>query len=301
MGEFLQLLLLGLMVGAIYALIGMGLVLIYRSSGVLNFAQGHMVMVGSMFVWSFAVWLGLPIVLSVILGVAVAALLGMAIERFAVRPLLGQPILSSILMTLGLSLILVGGATLIWGPLGVAYPSSVLPEGMWHWGDWGVPQLQFSSLLIVLAVLTILLVYLSRSKSGLAMQAIADDTQCARTLGVKATSILSLSWALAAMVAAIGGYLIGNMIGLEILSMPSFGFKAIAVVMIGGMESLVGALCGGLLVGVCEYMASGYLDPLLPAIGLTGGLKDVFPFVILVLVLLIRPYGFFGWKNIERV
>ena len=301
MAQFIQLIILGLLVGSLYALIGIGLVLIYRSSGVLNFAQGYLVMIGAMFVWSFAGWLAMPIVPSILLGLGGAWLLGMLIERLAVRPLLGQPILSTIVMTLALSLVLMGIATVSWGPLGLSYPSKIFPEEMWHLGAVWVPQLQFWTLVVTGAILGGLLFYCARSKSGLAMQAIADDTQCSRTLGVKATSVLSLSWALSAIVAAMGGYFIGNMIGLEVLSMPMFGFKAIAAMIVGGMESLTGVLCGGLLIGIAEYMACGYLDPWLAAVGWGGGIRDVFPFVVLVMVLLVKPYGFFGWKRIERV
>ena len=298
---FIQLLILGVLTGFVYAVVALGLVVIYRSSGVLNFAQGSLVMIGAMFVWSFAEWLGLPMVLSIVLGLAGACLLGMIIERFTVRPLVGQPILSTIIMTLGLSFLLVGGAGAVWGVMARGYPSNVFPTGVWHLGGVSIPQLHIYSLLVTMGIYAGLMFYLVRSKSGLAMQAIADDTQCARTLGVKATSILSLTWALSAMVAAMGGYLIGNMIGLEVYSLPLLGLKAIAVMIIGGMESLTGVLLGGLLVGIAEYIASGYLDPLVASAGWGGGLKDIFPFLILFIALLVKPYGFFGWKRIERV
>ena len=301
MAYFIQLLTVGIAVGFVYALLAAGLVLIYRSSGVLNFAQGYLVMVGALFIWSFATWLHLPMVLSIVLGLAGAWLLGMIIERLTVRPLVGQPILSTIMMTLGLGIVLVGISTLVWGQFGVTYPSKLLPDGIWHLGSITVSQLHVYSFLIVGAICAGLIFYGRSSKSGLAMQAVADDTQCARTLGVKATSILSLIWALSAIVAATGGYIIGNMVSVQVSTMPLFGFKAIAVMMIGGMESLTGVLCGGLLVGIAEYIASGYLDPLVVAAGWGGGLKDVFPFLILLIALLVRPYGFFGWKRIERV
>ena len=301
MAQFVNLLILGVLAGAIYALIATGLVVIYRASGVLNFAQGYLLLVGAGAVWSFAAWLHLPGWLSIILGLACAWFLGMMIERFTVRPLLGQPVLSTIVMTLGLSIILLGISGWIWGTLGRGYTFKLFPTGMWYLGDINVPQLATCSLVVTVAVLIGLQLYLGRSKSGLAMQGVADDTQCARSLGVKATSILSLTWALAATVAALSGYLFGNIGGIEVMTMPMIGFKAIAAMLIGGMESLTGAILGGLLIGICEYMTSGYLDPWLASVGWGGAMKEVSPFIILVIALLVRPYGFFGWKRIERV
>ncbi len=297
MEQFFQLTLLGLLVGMIYALIAMGLVLIFRCSGVLNFAQGYFALVGAMLVWAFASQLGLPVWAVFILSLGGAALLGLVVERLTIRPLIGQPVFAIIAMTLGLGVVLEAIVTFVWGSEGRGYPENILlPTGTVHLGGIGLPQLQIYALVIAAAVFGGLMIYLTRSKSGLAMQAIADDTEAAESLGISVRSILSIAWVLSAVVAMVGGYLLGSIIGVEIAGLPQFGLKAIAVMLIGGLESLTGCLIAGPFVGFCEYMASGYLDPLVG-----GGLKDVFPYVILIIVLVIRPYGFLGWKRIERV
>lgn len=296
MAEFIQLLFLGVLVGLIYALVALGMVLIFRASGVLNFAQGQFVMLGAMIIWALMAQLQLPV--WAVFPLAIACMWGLAwvVERLTIHPLVGQPVLAIIIMTLGLAVILESVAALIWGTEGRGYPVKLLPTGTMHFGAIGLPELQVYSLVAVGVIFGALLFYLTRSRQGLAMQAIADDQQAAQAVGVSVRGILSLSWVIAGLVGMVGGYFLGNMIGIEIAAMPQFGLKAIAVMLFGGLQSIPGVMIAGPIIGICEYLTSGYLDPIVG-----GGLKDVFPFVILVLVLVFRPQGLFGWKIIERV
>ena len=194
MSQLAQLLMLGVSIGVIYGLVAMGLVLIYRASGVLNFAQGQMIVFGAMITWAFMAQIGLSWWLSIILALACAWVLGMLIERLTIRPMLGQPVLSVIVMTLGLGVVLEALIVLIWGAKGRGYPSTPFPSEAIYIGGINLPPVQLYSIVIALVILWGLVYYLSRSREGLAMQALADDTQCARSLGVKASSILSSTW-----------------------------------------------------------------------------------------------------------
>jgi branched-chain amino acid transport system permease protein len=292
MGEFVQWALLGLVVGSLYSLIGLGIVLIFRCSGVINFAQGELLVGGALVIWYFASSVGLPLWASLILGLGGAVLIGFLIEKLFIHPLMGQSLLSIMTMTLALGLFLVAGFSMIWGSEGRGYPTSYLPQGTFWLGDIQLPQVQLSILLITLVIGGSLYFYLRSSKTGLGMQAVADDSEAAQCVGVRATSVLSLSWILGTVVAAVGGYFLGDLIGIEIPNMPIYGIKAMAIACIGGFQSLGGVMIAGPIIGIVEYLSGGYI---------AAGFRDGAFAIALLVFLGIRPAGLFGWKKIERI
>jgi branched-chain amino acid transport system permease protein len=295
MSFFLQLLVTGFALGMVYALIAIGFVIILKCSDAFNIAQGHFVMIGGYLGFTFLVTFGLPLWASLVLAIVVAIVMGLAIERLTLRPLVGQPVLAVVMMTIALSTVFEGLATLIWGGEYKAY-HGVLPTINLQLGELSIPS-ETSIAMIVSAIAVAGLMLLFRyTKMGLAMRATADDEQVVRSSGIRVTSVYALSWAIASVVGVIGGILLGGVSGVMI-PLSQIGIKAFAVVLLGGVNSVGGAIVAGVILGMLENVAAGYLDPLLPG----GGLASVFPFIVMIIVLVIRPYGLFGQVRIERI
>jgi branched-chain amino acid transport system permease protein len=293
---FLQLVISGFALGMIYALVTIGFVLIFKCSKAFNIAQGHFVMIGGYLGFTFLVTFHLPIWASLLAAIAVAIVMGLAIERLTLRPLVGQPILAVIMMTIALATVLEGLATLIWGGEYKAY-HGVLPTITIKFGELSVPPEMTIGLLVSIATVIILMLIFRYTKSGLAMRATAEDEQVVQSAGIKVTTVYALSWVIAAVVGVIAGILLGGISGVMI-PMSNVGLKALAVALLGGMDSIGGAIFAGVILGVSENVAAGYLDPLLPA---GGGLANVFPFIVIIIVLVFRPHGLFGLAEIERI
>ena len=291
---FLQLLVSGICVGGAYALISLGIVLINKCTGVFNFAQGDFVVVGAFLIWTCLLMIHLPPWLGILLGIALVALLGFLVERFAMRPLIGQPMLSAVMMTLALSYFLKGTVAISWGNRLVAYPPLFAGQPL-RLGNILVTQELLWCFVIAIVVFGILSFIFQKTDIGLLMRAASEDHQLARSNAVRLNSIFGLSWAMGAIVAAVGGLLLGVVIGVS-PGLSYLGLLAFPAVLLGGLESVPGALIGGITVGILGTMAGGYLDPLVG-----GGTKDAAPFLLLMLILMVRPYGLFGLKRIERV
>lgn len=295
MSFFLQLVVTGFALGMVYALIAIGFVIILKCSDAFNIAQGHFVMIGGYLGFTFLVTFGLPIWASLLLAVLVAIVMGLSIERLTLRPLVGQPVLAVIMMTIALSTVLEGVATLVWGGEYKTY-HGVLPTINLQLGQLSIPS-ETSIAMIVSIVAVVLLMLLFRyTRIGLAMRATADDEQVVQSAGIRVTSVYAFSWAIASVVGVIGGILLGGVSGVMI-PLSQIGIKAFAVVLLGGVNSVGGAIVAGVILGVLENIAAGYLDPMLPG----GGLASVFPFMVMIVVLVIRPYGLFGQVEIERI
>jgi branched-chain amino acid transport system permease protein len=292
---FLQLVVTGFALGMVYALIAIGFVIILKCSNAFNIAQGHFVLIGGYLGYTFLVPFGLPIWASLLLAVAVAAVLGLLIERFTLRPLVGQPELAIIMMTIALATILEGLATLIWGGEYKTY-HGVLPTVTLKVGAISVPPESLIGLMVSIVAVALLMLLFRYTKIGLAMRATAEDLQVVRSVGIRATTVYAVSWVIACVVGVIGGILLGGVSGVMI-PLAEIGLKAFAVVLLGGVNSIGGAIVAGIILGVSENVAAGYLDPLLPG----GGLAQVFPFVLMIIVLIFRPYGLFGLVRIERI
>lgn len=291
----LQLVINGFALGMVYALVAIGFVIILKCSEVFNIAQGHFVMIGGYLGYTFLVAFGLPIWASLLLSIVTAIIMGLVIERFAIRPLVGQPVIAVIMMTIALSVVLEGLATLIWGGEYKTY-HGVLPTVNLQLGELSIPS-ETTIVMIVSVVTVVILMLLFRyTKAGLAMRATADDIQVVQSAGIRVTTVYALSWVIACVVGVIGGILLGGVSGVMV-PLAQVGIKAFAVVLLGGANSIRGAIVAGIILGVLENVAAGYLDPLLPG----GGLANVFPFIVMILVLIIKPYGLFGQVRIERI
>lgn len=291
---FLQLILTGVMVGSIYSLVALGFVLIYKSSGIINVAQGQMLMVGAYIAWSLMVGLHLPVPVALLLTIVIAMLIGVLIERLALRPLIGQPILAIVMMTIALAAFLDGMTSLIWGANWQTFPDFI-PRTPILIGELSLSPQHIFSFVLAMGLLAIFSVFFRFTRIGLAMRATAEDHQIAQSLGVSVERVFTLAWVIAAVVSALGGILLGSINGIN-LSLSFLGLKVLPVVLLGGLESIPGAIIAGPIIGVLENIASFYVDPLVG-----GGVREVAPFVVLVLVLMIKPYGLFGLRRIERV
>jgi len=293
---FLQLVVTGFALGMVYALVAIGFVIILKCSEAFNIAQGHFVLIGGYLGYTFLVPFGLPIWASLLLAIVVAIIMGWLIERLTLRPLIGQPVLAVIMMTIALASVLEGVATLLWGGEYKAY-HGVLPTVALHFGEVSIPSESLIGLIVSVAAVTILMLFFRYTKIGLAMRATAEDLQVVQSVGIRATTVYAVSWIIASVVGVIGGILLGGVSGVMI-PLAEVGLKAFAVVLLGGVNSIGGAIFAGIILGVLENVAAGYLDPLLPA---GGGLANVFPFIIMIIVLIFRPHGLFVLVRIERI
>jgi branched-chain amino acid transport system permease protein len=292
----LQLAVTGFALGMVYALIAIGFVIILKCSEAFNIAQGHFVMIGGYLGYTFLVTFGLPIWASLLLAIGTAIIMGLVIERLTLRPLVGQPVLAVVMMTIALSTVFEGLATLIWGGEYKAY-HGVLPTVNLRLGELSIPSETTIGMIVSIVAVAILMLFFRYTKIGLAMRATAEDEQVVQSAGIRVTTVYALSWVIACVVGVIGGILLGGVSGVMI-EMASVGLKAFAVVLLGGVNSIGGAIVAGIILGVLENVAAGYLDPLLPA---GGGLANVFPFIVIIIVLIFRPYGLFGLAEIERI
>jgi branched-chain amino acid transport system permease protein len=292
---FLQLVLTGFALGMIYALIAIGFVIILKCSEVFNIAQGHFVLIGGYLGYTFLVPLGLPIWAALGMAIATAIIMGLAIERLTLRPLLGEPVLAVVMVTIALATVLGGLATLLWGAEYKAY-HGLLPTITLKIGTISIPSESLIGLIVSVICVVLLMLLFRYTKIGLAMRATAEDLHVVQSLGIRATTVYAVSWVIACVVGVIGGILLGGVSGAN-MELAEVGLKAFAVVLLGGVNSIGGAIVAGIILGMLENVAAGYLDPLLPG----GGLAKVFPFIVMIIVLIFRPYGLFGLTRIERI
>jgi branched-chain amino acid transport system permease protein len=292
----LQLGITGLSLGMVYALIAIGFVIILKCSNAFNIAQGHFVMLGGYLGYTFLVTAHLPVWASILAAIVVAVLMGIIIERLALRPLIGQPVLAIVMMTIALATVIEGIAILAWGGEYKTY-HDVLPVINLKIGEISIPPESLIGLIVSAVVVAILMVIFRFTKAGLAMRGTAEDEQVVRSSGIRVTMVYALAWVIACVVGVVGGILLGGVSGV-MTPLADIGLKAMAVVILGGLDSVGGAIIAGLILGVSENLAAGYLDPLMPS---GGGLANIFPFLVMIVVLIIRPHGLFGLKRIERI
>ena len=294
MAELLQFLITGISVGMVYALIALGFALIWKSSSVANLALGQIVLVSSWFTYAMLDQAGLPFYLALPALIVFALLLGWVIERFALRPLIAQPILSLITVTLGIGYFIEGVITFIW-PWSVDALPRLFPPEVIHIGPAVISQEYLWVIGISLAVLAVLTLFFRYHKMGIAMRATADDQMAVQACGIPVTRVFSMSWMFACVVAAIGGVLISSISGIS-HGLVETGLKAFSVVILGGLDSFIGAVVAGPIIGLLESLGGGYLTPYTWA-----GVKDIIPFIVIIVVMVIKPYGLFGEERIERI
>lgn len=284
----------GIMEGGLYALVGAAIVLVYKSTQVASLAHGQILTFGAYFFYVFKTLLGVPLILALPLTFAAAYALGLLVERVAMRPLIGQPIFSAFLNTFAVYIILDGILNIVLEG-GIADFPDLLSANYFRVFGLSVPIAQFVSFLVALFLFGLLGLFFRHTKVGLNMMATAENHQLAQSTGIRVKHIFSIVWALSALLAAVAGMASANVMDISFL-MPNMGIKGLTVALFGGLDSVPGALLGGLVLGIFENAAAGYLDPLIG-----GGIKEVAGFAMMLLVLIIRPYGLFGQIRIERI
>lgn len=289
MTEFIQLTVYGLANGAILALAALGFVLIFKATSVINFAQGEFLLVGAYAFYSAFVLLGLPLGFAIVVGVVIAAGLGVAIERVVLRPLIGEEPISVIMVTVGLSAVLKALVQMFYGTTPRTMPK-LLPTGSAEIFGAAVPIDRLVAIGIAAVVLASFSAFFRWSRHGVAMRAVADDQQAALVQGISVTRIFALAWAMAAVSGVVGGVLIADMNEVS-QNLAGFGLIVFPVVILGGLDSVPGTIIGGVVIGLVSQYAEG----------LSPGASQVVPYIVLVLILLVRPYGLFGQPRIERV
>jgi branched-chain amino acid transport system permease protein len=289
-----ELLVEGLMIGMLYALIALGFVLIYKASDAINFAQGELVMFAGYIVVASMELLKVNLFFAILIGLAGMVIFGLVVERGMLRPLIGRPVVSMIMATIGLAYVLRGFAPMVWGASthALQLPVRDMP---WEIGGILIMPIYLVACLVSLILLGTFAYFFLKSRSGIAMRAVADDQQTAMAMGIDVRHFFAIAWVMAGLVAVVGGLIWGNLLGVDSM-LALVGLKVFPVVILGGLDSIPGAIIGGLIVGAVESLAAGYLDPIVG-----GGTKDFAPYVLMILVLMIKPYGLFGQEIIERV
>ena len=296
-GFFIALILNGVSIGLMYSLIALGFVLVYKSTDAINFAQGEFVMMAALIgavVVAFDVSPIVGAIAAVVVVLAVMIGFGFALERVVLRPLLGRPIVAVIMATIGLASVLRGLTPIIFGGETRALPLPI-PDDPVVIGPATLPPIQVLGAGVAILLFVGFNWFFKKSRMGVAMRAVADNQQVAQAMGINVERYFALAWAMAGIVSALGGIVWGSMLGVDV-QIAVVGLKVFPVVILGGLDSIGGAMVGGLIVGLIESLASGYLDPYVG-----GGTKDFAPYLLMILVLMIRPYGIFGKRQIERV
>ena len=291
---FLMAITTGIMVGSIYALVALGWVLIYKCSGVLNLAMGEMTLIGAYVSLSFYS-MGIPFLPALLISLIIGLILGILTERIFLDKLIGEPVLTVIMVTVGLSFFFKGMVELIWGTDTRVFTPPVFSIEPIHIGPVIVGQAYLWSFVAAIILLIIFVCFFKYTRWGLAMQATADDEMAALSIGVSARFVYAAAWAIAFMAAGVGGTLLGNINGLNI-SVGYLGLLVLPAVVLGGLNSVPGAIVGGIAIGILQNLCGAYLDKYFP-----GGVKEVAPFVFMVVFLLFKPHGLWGWERIERV
>jgi branched-chain amino acid transport system permease protein len=292
MTEFLQLVVSGLLEGALYALLAASIVLVYKSTQVSSLAHGQIMTYGALFFYYFSGLLGLPIIIGVVLAFVATALMGFLIERLTLRPLIGQPLFASFLVTFGVYM-LFEGVFLLLARGSLSLP--LKPAGAMSLIGIHVPIGQTWSFLAALILFGVLGLMFRFTKIGLGLRASAEDHQLAQSIGISVKQIFTTIWVFSSIVACIAGIATASITDIY-RTLPELGIKGLIVALFGGLDSLPGALLAGLLLGVLENVSAGYMDPLVG-----GGTKEVVAYIILLLILLVRPYGLLGQVRIERI
>ena len=284
----------GVLIGLMYSLIALGFVLVYKATDAVNFAQGEFVMIAGFVAVGGLTVAGVPLWLSILAALGAMIGFGFALERVMLRKLIGRPVIAVVMATIGLAAILRG-----LGPFGIFQGTRPLPlplpDEPFVLGPLFIPPIQLLGGAVSLLFLAGFGYFFLKSRKGIAMRAVADNQQVAMAMGINVERYFGLAWAMTGVVSALGGILWGNMLGVDV-NLALVGFKVFPVVILGGLDSIPGAIIGGLIVGIVENLAAGYVDPYVG-----GGTKDFAPYVLMILALMVRPYGMFGKRIIERV
>lgn len=297
MSYFFQLVVSGIVVGSIYALSALGFVLIYKSSRVLNIAHGQIIAAGAFITYALTVWAAIPIYIAFVMSLVITFFLAMSVERVFLRRLIGEPIISVIMVTIGLGSIIDGLIYLTpFGTENFSFPE-FLPNTPITLGGVSISWTQLVGVIITFVLIGGFTWFFKKSTIGISMRAVSDDQLASMSIGISIPRVFGLAWATAGFSAAAAGGIIGNITGLNFDTLHGFGITVFPVVILGGLDSIVGAVVAGIIMGLIQQFAAGYLD------GNWGlfGTADVLPYIILLVILLFKPHGLFGIHEIERV
>ena len=294
LGFLFSLVLNGASIGMMYALIALGFVLVYKATDAINFAQGEFVMMAGLIAAAILGIDGAPLIAAVVATISVMIGFGFALERVVLRPLLGRPVVAVIMATIGLAAMLRGLTPIVFGGETRALPLPIGDEPI-NIGPASLAPIQVVGIVVTLALFFGFSWFFKKSRMGVAMRAVADNQQVAQAMGINVERYFALAWAMAGIVSAVGGIVWGSMLGVDV-HLSLVGLKVFPVVILGGLDLIGGALLGGLIIGIVESLVAGYVDPYVG-----GGTKDFVPYVLMILVLMVKPYGMFGKRRIERV
>ena len=291
----IQLLVNGFIIGLLYGVVAMSFVLIYKSSQVVNFAQGEFLLVGAWACWWLLAKFSMPFYMAFLLTLLFMMLFGVLVQIIILKPLIGEPIISIIMVTIGLSIFFQAIMNWMFGVFTEPFPQSFSSESLNIFG-LNVQTAYLMSGLISIFIMVSFALFFKKSRLGLAMRATAFDQQAAQSLGVSIKQVFAAAWAISAMVSAVAGVVFGIVNGIS-SGIAFMGIKVFPAVILGGLDSVLGAILGGLVIGLLEHLAH-YIDVQFLNI---GNLIRIAPFYALIIILMIKPYGFFGTKDIERV
>ena len=291
---FIELVTNGILTGLMYALVAVGFVLIYKSTDAINFAQGEFCMIAAIVVAGVMKLYGFPLIAAIATGLLFMLLFNWGLERVVLRPMIGRPIVAIIMATIGLALMFRGLGPLVFGAETRPIPLPI-PDAPIIWGPFFMAPIDVLGGVISIGFMAVFGWFFMKSRKGVAMRAVADSHQVSMAMGINVERYFVLAWMLAGFVALLGGLVWGNAIGVD-TQLAALGLKVFPVVILGGLDSILGVIIGGIVVGVAEAISAGYVDPYVG-----GGTKDFTPYVLMILVLMFRPYGIFGKPIIERI
>jgi len=292
MTKLIQLLIIGIATGSIYGLIALGFVLVYKATRVFNFAQGDLMMLGAYMLTTLAAHsLGLPAWLAIVLAVATGAPIGLAFQYVFARPLIGQPFLPVVMATIGASLIIQAVVLIAWGPLDISY-STQFPQDVFRVSGVRISSFDLVTIAIAAGCVALFALFFRLTTIGLQMRAAAEHNEAAILSGINVHRVSLVSWGIGTLLAFVAGIILANAQGAVSFSLSGLGLLAFPAVVIGGLESVPGAVVGGVIVGVLQALIGGYYDPLA---------QNSLVYAALLLMLLVRPYGLFGQREIRRV
>jgi branched-chain amino acid transport system permease protein len=289
MNYFFNLMASGLVIGSLYGLIAMGFSIVYRATGMVNFAVGEVMMLTAYISYNLTQIPGLGFAGLIAITLPVAMLLGLLIERMFIRPMLGEPMFSRVMVTIGLAVVIRSLVILIWGVEPKVYPR-LLGDDVVRFGELALYPGQIFSLVVMALMCLLMWAFFRHSRVGIAMRATSNNETTALLMGINVKRISGIAWLLSALFSAVAGLTFCMMFSLE-PEISQMGMRGFPATIMGGLDSVVGGAFGGLLIGVAENLAGGYL----------GGLKEIAGFVLIIVVLMVKPYGLFGQREIERV
>ena len=291
METFLQLTASGIALGSVYAMVALGFVLVFKSTDVLNFAHGEFLMLGSFLALTLLVDWNLNIVFTIVVIALLVAALGVGLHYGIMRPLVGQPLFSVVLVTIGIAIVIRAFLLITYGPLERGRIEA-LPQGQLELGSVFIPYVDIILFVVSGLAVAAFYVFFRSTTIGLQMRAVAENLEAAAAMGVSPNKVFAISWGIGALMAGVAGVLYGNFTSVIDLNLAAIGLRAFPAAMIGGLDSVEGAILGGLIVGVSEQLAAGYFG---------GDFRDVVAFGLMFVVLMVRPFGFFGTKDLIRV